>query len=283
MLTFVFFLFQTSSPNFVSSFFKKRKIWDILVLIGLVLYVFFLPISFMHLIENSPFTKTPVLLSIEYVLDAFFIADAVFNFHFFFYFEEGLLVRDKSYIHQKFISSHSCWREIIGLLPLDLLSCFFGGRYLHHFRLVKVVRIPNIVNSFQNIDSMLSELNIDIDLSLYRVIKLNIVMITACHWVGCIWFMMASLSIAFGYDENWRDEDENNELLSVKHSDFAGFAGYLRSVYWALVGMSTVGEFSSTGEYINSVSTSSLTSLFHQSQMFDNLNRLRRHNSYKYH
>lgn len=65
--------------------------------------------------------------------------------------------------------------------------------------------------------------------------------------------------MASGYDGNWRVADENNEFLSVKHSDFAGFAGYLRSVYWALVGMSTVGEFSSTGEYTNSLSSSTLT------------------------
>lgn len=81
----------------------------------------------------------------------------------------------------------------------------------------------------------------DIDLSLYRVMKLNILMIVVCHWCGCLWYMMASLSISLGLSQNWRYADENNALFSVSHSDFGGFAAYLRSVYWAIVGMSTVG------------------------------------------
>ena len=72
------------------------------------------------------------------------------------------------------------------------------------------------------------------------MIKLNIVMITVCHIVGCMWYMMASLSILLGRN-NWRQADETDELLSISHSDFGGFAAYLRSIYWAIVGMSTVG------------------------------------------
>ena len=89
---------------------------------------------------------------------------------------------------------------------------------------------------------ILSEMKIDMDLSLYRVIKLNILMVLVCHWCGCLWYMMASLSIFLGYSQNWRHADESNELFSVSHSDFKGFAAYLRSIYWAIVGMSTVGE-----------------------------------------
>ena len=55
--------------------------------------------------------------------------------------------------------------------------------------------------------------------------------------------MMASLSISLGLprDQNWRYADENEDLFTISHSDFGGFAAYLRSVYWAIVGMSTVG------------------------------------------
>lgn len=93
----------------------------------------------------------------------------------------------------------------------------------------------------ETIDVILDAFKIDIDLVLYRVFKLNLFMFVVSHWVGCLWFMMASLSKEVGYSENWLDADETNPSLFISHSDYGGFSVYLRSVYWAVVGMSTVG------------------------------------------
>ena len=219
-----------------------RKLWSCLVLLGLIFYTFSIPLSFLYLVENAPFSDTPLLLCIGYAFDLFFVVDAVLEFHFFMYFVEGLVVFDKNHIHQRYYQQRNCIREVIGLIPLDLATCFLGGKFCHHFRLSKLVRLPNFVMYMEAFDVMFSEIKIDIDLSLYRVIKLNILMIVVCHWVGCCWYMMASLSIELGYRQNWRYADENNESFSVSHSDFGGFSAYLRSIYWAIVGMTTVGE-----------------------------------------
>lgn len=88
---------------------------------------------------------------------------------------------------------------------------------------------------------MLSELKVVVDLALYRVFKLNVLLLCICHVVGCLWFMTASVSREVGFSMDWRRADESDELLFVSHHDFGGFAAYLRSVYWAIVGMSTVG------------------------------------------
>ncbi|KAL7540091.1 hypothetical protein ACHAXR_012578 [Thalassiosira sp. AJA248-18] len=223
-------------PN---SFF--RKVWDCLILLGLIFYTFSVPLSFMHLVENTPIGDTPLLLGLGYATDVFFWIDAILEWNYFFYHDSGLVVFDRDHIRQHFYSQHNFAREIAGLVPFDLVSCFFGGRFCHHFRLAKLVRLPNIAMHMESVEVMLSELKIDIDLSLYRVIKLNVLMLVVCHWCGCLWYMMASLSIALGQSENWRYADENHEVLSISHSDFGGFAAYLRSIYWAIVGMSTVG------------------------------------------
>ena len=218
-----------------------RKIWNCAVLSGLIFYLFSIPLSLMHLLESTVFSDTPVLLSLGYAVDFFFLIDTILQWNHFFYFEEsGLVVFDRDHIRQNYHRQHNLAREVIGLIPFDIVSCFFGGRFSHYFRLGKLVRLPNIAQYAESIEVMLAELKIDIDLSLYRVIKLNIVMITVCHIVGCMWYMMASLSILLGRD-NWRQADETDELLSISHSDFGGFAAYLRSIYWAIVGMSTVG------------------------------------------
>lgn len=98
---------------------------------------------------------------------------------------------------------------------------------------VKFVRLPNISMYKETIDELLNALKIDIDLVLYRVFKLNFFMVVVSHWAGCFWFMMGSLSKRLDYSENWLDTDESNLSLSISHSDYGGFAVYLRSIYWA--------------------------------------------------
>lgn len=128
---------------------------------------------------------------------------------------------------------HDC----IAQVAFHIVSYFL---YFHISMPVKIVRLPNISMYKETVDVIFNELNVDIDLVLYRVFKLNLFMVLVSHWVGCLWFMMGTLS-RVGYSENWLDADESNPSLSISHSDYCGFAAYLRSVYWAVVGMSTVG------------------------------------------
>lgn len=221
--------------------------------------MFSIPLSFMSIIDNEPFQATPVLLSLGYMVDAFFLIDTVLECQYFMYKYEGILVFDKARIRQHFIQSRSLARDIFGLIPFDLISIFFNGRYAHYFRLTKLARAPNMMLYIDNISEMLSQL--DIDLSFIRVIKLNIVMLLVSHWVGCIWYMMADVSAQHGF-QNWVAADESNELFTVSHSDFNGFSAYLRSVYWAIVGMSTVGYGDIVAQNIIETSYSTVVILF---------------------
>lgn len=217
--------------------YHHRKVWNCLVLLGYIFYMFSIPLSFMHLVDNEPFQATPILLSLGYTVDLFFLVDAALEFQYFMYKEEGIIVFDREYIRKRYLQSRNIPREIVGLLPFDLISIFVKGKFVHYFRLIKLLRAPNMLPYTESISEMLSELAID--LSFIRVIKLNIVMFLVAHFVGCCWYMMGDLSVIYGFDQNWILADENNELFTVKHSDFNGFSAYLRSVYWAIVGMST--------------------------------------------
>lgn len=199
--------------------------------------MFSVPLSFMSIVNNELFQATPVLLGLGYAADFFFVVDAVFELRYFMYKEDGVTVFDREHIQRRFLRTRNIPREIIGLFPWDFISLFFSGRFVHYCRLVKLVRAPNMLLYTDSISEMLSEL--DMDLSFIRVIKLNIVMLLVSHWVGCIWYMMADLSTQYGFDRNWIVADESNELFTISHSDFNGFSAYLRSTYWAIVGMST--------------------------------------------
>lgn len=142
-------------PN---SFF--RKLWDCLILLGLIFYTFSIPLSFMDLVENTPFGGTPALLCLGYAADAFFIIDAILEWNYFFYLESGLVVFDRDHIRQHFYQQHNFAREVLGLVPFDIASCFLGGRFCHYFRLAKLVRLPNIAMYVESVDVMLAELKI---------------------------------------------------------------------------------------------------------------------------
>jgi hypothetical protein len=83
-----------------------------------------IPLSLMNVVDNEPFKVTPVLLSLGYAVDAFFLVDTVFEVHYFMYMDEGLIVFNKDYIHKHYLRRRSVLQEIIGLLPFDLIIIF---------------------------------------------------------------------------------------------------------------------------------------------------------------
>ena len=93
-------------PNSVS-----RKIWDCIVLLGLIFYTFSIP-----------------------------------QWNYFMYLDEGLLVYDTIHIRDKFYKQRNCTRELLALIPFDLISCFLQGRFCHYFRLGEH-DLHNIVDS----------------------------------------------------------------------------------------------------------------------------------------
>ena len=119
-------------PNSLS-----RKIWDGIVLLGLIFYTFSIPLSFFYIVNNTPFSETPTLLILGYVVDMFFLVDVLLQWNYFMYLDEGLLVYDTIHIREKFYKQRNCTREILALIPFDLISCFFRGRFCHYFRLGK--------------------------------------------------------------------------------------------------------------------------------------------------
>ncbi len=114
-----------------------RKIWDGFVLLGLIFYTFSIPLSFFYVVDNTPFDETPTLLILGYVVDIFFSVDVLLQWNYFMYLDEGLLVHDTIHIREKFYKQRDRTREMLALVPFDLISCFFQGRFCHYFRLGK--------------------------------------------------------------------------------------------------------------------------------------------------
>ena len=218
-----------------------RIIWDCIMMLGLLYYTCSLPLSLMKSLQTFSESDTALFI-IGYLVDFLFVIDTIFKYNYFMFIEEGIIQHHKERIRDNFIHHHKIWREAFSMIPLELMIFVYGPSYLHFFRVTKIIRLLDIPTYVTRAEKILGEFKFGMNQSLHRIIKLNILMVVVCHWVGCLWYLSADVSVFLGSSDNWRESDERNTSNAVSHSDLRGFSGYLRSIYWAIVGMSTVGK-----------------------------------------
>ena len=137
---------------------RFRKIWDCIVLLGLIYYIFALPLNVMWAVQNVSFVYGAPLLAAGYIIDLILLVNVIFNFNYFMYSHEGLIIFDRYHIRSNFSQHHCVGIEVIACMPVDLLAfASFGARYLHFYRLTKVVRIPSIVAYLHKTEKVLAE------------------------------------------------------------------------------------------------------------------------------
>jgi len=221
-----------------------RNCWACIMFVANLFNLFITGLNLMLCIQDRTIREDFFLLFSGYTIDCLFISNLIFEAYYFAFFEEGLVICNQTQILSHFLQRRSFGIDMISNFPLDIFGIFLGERFLNILRLTKILRFYNFLYQLKIVEKLIVQSRFGLGQSLRRVIKLNFVMILSCHWVGCLWFMAADLSIELGLNENWRDKDYENPTLSINSSDLYGLCGYLRSIYWAIVGMSTVGKSS---------------------------------------
>ena len=244
-----------------TSFF--HRFWSSLQLFGLVFYTFALPLSVVNFFRpEAIFQESRVILYIGYVVDAFFCANLVLTSSYFIFVKDGIAVFDSHQIREEFLRTNLAPLEIVAALPIDILVVVPTLSFCRHFfRMTKILRLPKIFRYVDNVEKIMAGLNIGLGQSAHKVLKLNFVIIVVCHWVACFWLACADFSLLAGAANNWRSADEDDEMLSIDYDDLGG-SSYLRSIYWAIVGMSTVGYGDIVATNVYETTFSALVILF---------------------
>ena len=199
------------------------------------------------------------------IVDVFFIFDIILNFTRFSFYDEttGELIVQRKLITRHYTSSSSFIIDIVAALPLDFLAFApgIGLRYLPLLRLVKIFRILHLYEYFENAEQIIMEFWHGFSAAKRKLVRLYFLLIVVCHWAACGWYLCGqlaeqgidvglrpALSASSGNSTSpvqralgWIETDRTSPSRSIEPGDGNGLVGYLRALYFILVGTSTVG------------------------------------------
>lgn len=172
----------------------------------------------------EPLYERDAFFATNLCIDVCFLLDIGISFRTAF-FRDGVLVTETKQISRRYLRGLFVL-DLFAAFPYDLVTRLALGRtiaILQGPKLLRLVRILQIVGTWER--------DIRINTSAVRLTKLSLSMLLIVHWVSCLWFWIASIN---GFSSNtWVFADSIDSMPPSSQ--------YLRSLYWSLQTMTTVG------------------------------------------
>lgn len=146
------------------------------------------------------------------------------------YLEQGLMVKDKKLLRDRYTSSFQFRLDVLSMLPTDIFYFVLGLDY-PEIRINKLLRIGRMMEFFTKTETKTNYPNI------FRIANLIMYILIIIHWNACFYFSF-SKSIGFGADE-WvypaLDDPDEPEFGQPMRK-------YAFSLYWSTLTLTTIGE-----------------------------------------
>ncbi|XP_061595558.1 cyclic nucleotide gated channel subunit alpha 1a [Cololabis saira] len=168
-------------------------------------------------------------MTMDYISDVVYVADMFFRTRTG-YLEQGLMIKDKKLLLDRYVNSFQFRLDFISMLPTDFLYFVVGLDY-PEIRINKLLRIGRLMEFFTRTETKTNYPN------LFRIGNLIMYILIIIHWNACMFFSF-SKAIGFGADDwvypSLEDPDEPDfGLLGRKYSF---------SLYWSTLTLTTIGE-----------------------------------------
>ena len=229
---------KTFSPD--STF---RNVWNILSFVGIAYNAFSVPLGLAFIFDD----RWKGISFFSVLVDIFFIVEIFLNLYVFQVWDKktGLVQSDSKYLKTHYINEGSFYVDFISALPLDffaLIPIFPGVNTLPLFRLNKVVRLSHLYEYFTWVETFFINYRGYLSTPARRFTRLYYVLILACHYLACGFLLVAKWEIHNDSStKTWITVDANDSNRLINPNSEKGMVGYLRAVYFTLVGASTVG------------------------------------------
>ncbi|KAM7419289.1 hypothetical protein PAMA_016413 [Pampus argenteus] len=166
---------------------------------------------------------------LDYTSDVMYLADMLVRTRTG-YLEQGLMVKDKKMLMDRYISSFQFRLDFVSMLPTDIFYLVLGRDY-PEIRINKLLRIGRMLEFFTRTETKTNYPNI------FRIANLIMYILIIIHWNACFYFSF-SKAIGFGADD-WvypaLDNPEEPEFGKPMRK-------YSFSLYWSTLTLTTIGE-----------------------------------------
>ena len=237
---------KVSSAFLPQSFF--RTFWDIHCLM-LTLYLSIIVlyrIAFTFEWDNQDIYHW---LAVDFVIDAFFVADVYLRYNKFAIYQDGKLLFDDDL--KRAYRSDSMMIDMLAAFPVEIFAVNFGLQsifFLRAFHLIRIIRLPAY---FKQMETHLNSWNIRISAANSLLFTMFTYYILINHWCACGWFIIHRY-IERSVEFTWATSDcpGGGSCLAVwnelegEHNVCDGgdiWRCYIRSFYFVITTISTVG------------------------------------------
>ncbi|XP_026232714.1 cyclic nucleotide-gated cation channel alpha-4, partial [Anabas testudineus] len=167
----------------------------------------------------------PLWLTLDYLSDFMYMLDMVITVHTG-YLDQGILIKDLSQLKKRYLSSKDFLRDLVSLLPTDLLY-FIVGIQTPLVRVNRFLRLPRLNEALDRMETITSYPNI------FRLSKLMIYIFVLTHWNACLYFALSSY-VGFGRDQ-WVYPNLTDDFASMRRQ-------YFHSFWFSTKILTTVGD-----------------------------------------
>ena len=221
--------------------------WDVLGFLIIVYQAVLVPYQIGFDVKSEGDLK-----SIEYFVQAFFVADIFLNFNTAYY-QLGTLVVNRRKIAKQYLQAWF-WLDLAATFPYE--SCIRllpGGdsvytennsaayktpemirllKLINFIRILRLLRLAKLKRVVYQLEDYISQ---DIVGSLFVFLRLSISAFFIAHWTACSWYMVSSI-------DSTEKPDTWVRLKNVWVQDGADRSeAYVTSLYWAVTTMNTIG------------------------------------------
>ena len=204
---------------------RFRAMWDVVILI--LIFVSCTLIPFQAAFRHSVLGFSSCII---YLIDIFFLLGIFLNF-FTSYRCRGLEITDKKKTAAHYLKTLFIF-DLLASLPIDALFLVSGNTevanipivlILRLFRLLRIIRLYVIFRRWES--------HSWINPGYLRIMKFTGTMLLLIHWIACAWFVIA-----------WIDQfPEDCWVVKAGIIDSSTCTQYIRSLYWTITTMTTVG------------------------------------------
>lgn len=221
-----------------------RAVWDTILMLGMFFYLTSCALLLAATVRENFLDHYRDLLLASYVFDIIFGLNIIMKALIFGYIDNGISYGEPWMVFQQFLKSNNMIIVVFANAPLDvILGVTVSFRLIPVLRLLKLLHLVNLPEYIRNFEDLL-RLNFKFAISFEasRIMGLYFLLFQLCHWSGCILQLGADVSVkVYGFEQNWRIQDQASEEIDMNYAAFEGAAYYVRSMYFAISTMSSIG------------------------------------------